>query len=382
MRDFIVALSALAVVALPAAAQSRAGGFARQVDSLAHAFLAKAPAASVSVAVVRGPDTLLMRAYGMADVAAKRVATANTIYEIASLTKQFTAAAIMRLVEQGKVRLDDDLSQYVPSFPLQGHRVTIRNLLTHTSGIHNYTAKPEWRAHWAEDLTPDSLVGFVARDTFDFAPGSKLQYSNTGYILLGMIIERASGRTYGAFLEDEFFRPLRLTRTHYCEKTPTDPNIAKGYSAQNGVLVPATYLSLTHPFSAGAICSSVADMARWEALFHRGQVVRAQSYQLMTSPTTLSSGARANYGFGLSIITMDVANLGSRRTIAHNGSINGYLTQQIYVPADSLAVVVLSNTDATPPLDLAVDIVQRALSLPRTARAHDSRSARAPSNDR
>ena len=289
--------------------------------------------------------------------------------EIASLTKQFTAAAIMRLVEQGKVRLDDGISQYVPSFPLQGHRVTIRHLLTHTSGIHNYTAKPEWRAHWAEDLTPDSIVGFVVRDTFDFAPGAKLQYSNTGYILLGMIIERVAGRSYGAFLDDEFFRPLRLSRTHYCEKNPTDPNVAKGYSTRNGALVPAEYLSLTHPFAAGAICSTAADMARWEALFHRGQVLSPRSYQLMTSPTLLSSGARANYGFGLSIINMDVAGLGSRRTIAHNGAINGYLTQQIYVPADSLAVVVLTNTDATPPLELTVDIVQRALRSARPRRS-------------
>ena len=368
MRELVVALNALVALALPATAQTGAGGFARQADSLARVYLAQAPAASVSIAVVRGPDTLLMRAYGLADVATQRAATANTIYEIASLTKQFTAAAIMRLVEQGKVRLDDDLSRYLPSFPLQGRRVTIRQLLTHTSGIHNYTAKPDWRAHWAEDLTPDSIVGFVARDTFDFAPGSKLQYSNTGYILLGMIIERASGRTYGAFLEEEFFRPLGLTRTHYCATSPTDSGFAKGYSVQNGALVPAAYLSLTHPFSAGGICSSVADMARWEALFHRGQVVSAQSYRLMTSPTTLSSGARANYGFGLSIVNMDLANLGSRRGFAHIGSINGYLTQQIYVPADSLAVVVLSNTDATPPLDLTLDIVQRALSLPRTHR--------------
>ena len=217
--------------------------------------------------------------------------------------------------------------------------------------------------------TVDDILRLASRQRhLNFDPGTEYNYSNTGYVLLGMIIERASGRTYGAFLEVEFFRPLRLTRTHYCEKNPTDPDVAKGYSAQRGALVPAAYLSLTQPFSAGAICSTVADMARWEALFHRGQVVSARSYQLMTSPTILSNGARANYGFGLSIINMDLAHLGSRRTIAHNGSINGYLTQQIYVPANSLAVVVLSNTDATPPLDLAVDIVQRALSLPRTHR--------------
>jgi D-alanyl-D-alanine carboxypeptidase len=221
------------------AQQSPRSALLARVDSLAKDALKSLPSSSISVAIVQGRDTVVSRTFGLADRENKRLADANTVYEIGSLTKQFTASAIMRLEAAGKLGLDDDISRYLPNFPLQGHHVVIRNLLNHTSGIHSYTSKPEWQPHWKEDLTPDSIVGFIARDTFDFAPGSAFRYNNTGYVLLGMIIERVSGRSYADFLESEFFKPLGLTRTHYCALHPTDPNVAKGYSGRNGEFVPA-----------------------------------------------------------------------------------------------------------------------------------------------
>jgi len=353
----------IACTGAPLAAQAPAHpDFVARVDSLANAALKSLPAASIAIAVVHGSDTLLMRGYGTSDLASKRPATANTVYEIGSLTKQFTASAIMRLVEQGKLALDDPISKYV-AFPLQGNQVTIRNLLTHTSGIHNYTAKPEWRSHWGDDLSPDSIVGFVARDSFDFAPGTRMRYSNTGYMLLGMIIEKVTGRPYATVLDETIFKPLGLTRTGYCAQHPTDPEVAKGYSAKNGNFEPAAYLSMTHPFAAGAICSTASDLARWEMLFHGGKVVSPASYALMTAPTVLSGGQRSNYGFGLSIVNMDLDKLGSRRALAHSGGINGFLTHQLYLPEDSLEVIVLTNTDAKGPELLSLDVVMAALTL-------------------
>ncbi|HEV8410165.1 MAG TPA: serine hydrolase domain-containing protein [Gemmatimonadaceae bacterium] len=361
-RVTAVACAAAVFAASTAAAQQNSRAvFLSQVDSLARDALKTLGASSVSVAVAQGSDAIVARAYGVADRENKIPADANTVYEIGSLTKQFTAAAIMRLEAAGKLGVDDDISRYVPGFPLQGHRVSIRNLLNHTSGIHNYTAKPGWRAHWKEDLSPDSIIGFVARDTFDFAPGTAQRYSNTGYVLLGMIIERASGRSYAEYLESEFFKPLGLSRTHYCTQHSADPGIAKGYSDKNGALVPAEYLSMTHPFAAGAICSTPRDIAKWEVAFHQGGVLSPSAYKRMTAATTLGSGRIVNYGFGLSLITLDVEKLGSFRTIGHNGGINGFLSEQIYVPSDSLAVVVLTNSDVKPPDGLAVDIVTAAL---------------------
>ena len=170
--------------------------FRPRADSLVYVYLAESHAPSASFAVIRGNDTLAYGAYGLANVEAWRAPTATTIYEIGSNTKQFTSAAIMRLVEQGRVKLDDDLSKYVPQFPLHGHKVSIHQLLTHTSGIHRLHVVAGVAEDMERPLSPDAIVKFVAADTFDFAPGTAYRYDNTGYVLLGMVIEKASGQKY------------------------------------------------------------------------------------------------------------------------------------------------------------------------------------------
>jgi D-alanyl-D-alanine carboxypeptidase len=332
----------------------------RQIDSLVNDYLTGGPTASAAVAVVRGTDTIVMRGYGYADIAAKRPAGPTTVYEIGSITKQFTSSAIMRLVEQGKINLDDDLSKYVPGFPLHGRHVTIRELLNHTSGIHNYTAEPAWQTHWAEDLTTDSIVGFVKRDTLDFAPGTRWSYSNTGYVLLGMVVEKASGKPYATYLDEQFFKPLGLRQTRYCPSHAPDATFATGYSVKAGQLVPSAYLSMTHPFSAGALCSTVRDFLVWQrALNNSSRVVSAHSYALMTTPDTLANGTRLTYGFGL-----QVSQIGSHRMVSHGGGINGFTTAQLWVPDDTLSVIMFTNTDGRSPDGAAVNIARAVLGLP------------------
>jgi CubicO group peptidase (beta-lactamase class C family) len=305
-----------------------------------------------------------MRGYGYADLQAKRLAGPTTVYEIGSITKQFTSSAIMRLVEQGRIGLEDDLSRYLPTFPLHGRHVTIRELLNHTSGIHSYTSIPAWRPHWAEDLTPDSIVGFVAADSFDFAPGSAWRYNNTGYVLLGMVIEKVTGEPYARYLDEQFFKPLGLRQTTYCPaQRLRDTSYANGYSAHGTQLVPAEYLSMTHPFSAGALCSSVKDYLIWQRALHGGKVVSAHSYAQMTTPDTLTNGKPLTYGFGLA-----VADIGGHRVITHSGGINGYTTSQMYLPADSLSVIVFTNTDSRGPDFTAMNIARVVLGLPLVTR--------------
>ena len=361
--------SALVTVLLPAAlgaqttsssaAPSRAA-LVQRIDSLVEEHLLAGPAASAAIAVVKGTDTILMRGYGYADAKTHRLAGPTTIYEIGSITKQFTSAAIMRLVEQGKINLDDDLSKYLPNFPLHGHHVTIRQLLNHTSGIHSYTSSPAWRATWAADLSPDSIVGFVARDSFDFAPGTAWRYNNTGYVLLGMVIEKVAGEPYARYLDEQFFKPLGLQQTTYCPaQRLRDTSYAEGYSARDGQFVAADYLSMTHPFSAGALCSSVKDYLIWQRALHGGRVVSPHSYMLMTTPDTLTNGKRLTYGFGLG-----VADVGGHHAIAHGGGINGYTTSQVYFPADSLSVILFTNTDSRPPDFTAMNIARAVLGMP------------------
>src|SRR4029079_16624342 len=211
ISSFRVASVALLVGFAPAFAQRSTitrAEFAARADSLVYTYLAESRAPSVAFAVIRGNDTLAFGAHGLADIAAWRAPTAMTIYEIGSITKQFTSAAIMKLVEQGKLKLDDDMSKYVPQFPLHGKHVTIHHLLNHTSGIHSYTSSPEWQKTWNNPLSPDEIVKFVAADSFDFAPGASYRYNNTGYVLLGMVIEKVTGQKYASYLDAQFFKPL------------------------------------------------------------------------------------------------------------------------------------------------------------------------------
>jgi D-alanyl-D-alanine carboxypeptidase len=365
-----LAAGALLPLCTTAGAQQRdRAALIARIDSLANDHVANGPAASMAVAVVRGSDTILMRGYGFADLQAKRAAGPTTIYEIGSITKQFTSAAILRLAEQGRVSLDADLSTYLPNVPLQGHRVTIRQLLNHTSGIHNYTSVAAWQSHWGEDLRPDSLVAFVARDTFDFAPGTRWRYSNTGYVLLGMVIEKVTGTPYATYLEEQFFRPLGLRQTMYCPSGPRDTSFATAYSSRNGALAPATYLSMTQAFSAGALCSSVASYLVWQRALHGGRVLSPASYALMTTPDTTANGARLTYGFGLA-----TADIGGHRAITHGDGINGFTTSQIFFPAETLSVIAFTNTDAAGPDRTTANIARAVLGVPLVARPSTPRT--------
>jgi D-alanyl-D-alanine carboxypeptidase len=353
-------LLALGAVAAPAQQTSRATVTTR-IDSLATAFINDTHTPAVSVAVLRGSDTLVMKGYGEASVEAHRPATASTVYRIGSITKQFTSAEIMRLIERGKLSLDDPMSKFLPDVPLHGHTVTIRQLLNHTSGIHSYTSEPEWQKTWAQDLTPRQIVTFVDKDTFDFAPGTGWRYNNTGYVLLGMIIEKITGEPYASYLQHDLFTPLGLRQTSYCPSRPTDPSFADGYSSAGGTVKPAEFLSMTHPFSAGALCSTVRDLVIWQRALVGGRVVNAKSYALMTTADTLNNGKRLNYGFGL-VPGM----LGTHKSVGHGGGVNGFTTSSIFFPDDTVNVVVFSNSDRGPD-PLALNIARAVFGMPLAA---------------
>jgi len=351
-------LAGLAILAATSSATAQRSTITREAfraraDSLVYSYLAESRAPSASFAVIRGNDTLVYGAHGLAEMDGWRPATATSVYEIGSLTKQFTSAAIMKLVEQGRVRLDDDLSKYVPQFPLQGKKVSIRQLLNHTSGIHSYTSEPSWQKTWNDVLSPDAIIKFVAADSFDFAPGSAYRYNNTGYVLLGMVIEKASGQKYAKYLDTQFFRPLGLKQTSYCPSHPSDRAFAVGYSKGPNGTVHAQFLDLSHPFSAGALCSTPGDFAKWQRALDNGKVVSPASYALMSTADSLNSGRKINYGFGL-VPGM----FNTHKTISHTGGINGFATAATYVPDDTLSIVVFTNYDAESPQGLVQNLLR------------------------
>jgi CubicO group peptidase (beta-lactamase class C family) len=272
------------------------------------------------------------------------------------------------------VKLDDDLSKYVPQFPLQGKQVSIRQLLNHTSGIHSYTSVPGWQKTWNDELSPDAIIKFVAADTFDFAPGTNYRYNNTGYVLLGMVIEKASGQTYARYLDAQFFKPLGMRQTSYCPSHTSDPAFALGYSKDSTGIVRAKFLHLSHPFSAGALCSTVGDLAKWQRALDGGKAVSPASYALMSTADSLSSGRKINYGFGL---VPGVFN--GHKTVSHTGGINGFATAATYVPDDSLSIVVFTNFDGESPGTLVQNLLRVAYGVAPVARAAPATAPTAPS---
>jgi CubicO group peptidase (beta-lactamase class C family) len=265
----------------------------------------------------------------------------------------------MQLIEQGKLSLDDDVTKYVPGAPTHGRRVLIRHLLNHTSGIPSYTdVGGSFGRVMRLDLPHDSLLATVRDDSLQFEPGSHFYYNNTGYFLLGMVIERVTGKRYGDYLRDALFTPNGLSSTVYCSEAPLIKHRARGYNG-GATLVNADYISMDLPFAAGSLCSTVGDLAAWTRLLHSGKLVTAPSFATMTTPVKLSSGRPMSYGFGLSVDT-----LGSHRRVHHGGGINGFISELAYYPDDSLTVVVLSNTAPAPSNEVADAVARVALGLP------------------
>jgi D-alanyl-D-alanine carboxypeptidase len=280
IRILTLAFCFAAATSAAAAQRPTRAALQRTADSLVANALAEGPVAAMSVAVVRGRDTVVMKGYGLADVENDVSATAQTVYRIGSITKQFTAAAVLQLIEQNKLSLDDSIGKHLTTVPPAWRGVSIRQLLNHTSGIPSYTsAGPRWATRMRLDLPHDSLIGIVANDSMDFASGSQWRYNNTGYYLLGMLIERVVGRPYADVVREQFATPLGLRATMYCETRPIIKRRAQGYQVgADDKLVNADPLSMNQPFSAGALCSTVGDLVAWQRALGTGRVVKPASY--------------------------------------------------------------------------------------------------------
>jgi len=351
------ALTLLLIV--PAVVPAQHAGVIAEIDGIVAAAMEEANIAGVGVGVAFGDDIVVAKGYGLADVENDVPVTASTVFRIGSVTKQFTAAAILLLVERGELSLDDELSTLVPEFKGQGHRITVDRLLNHTSGIKGYTEMPTFWENARLDLTRAEMLELFGSVPFEFAPGEKYQYNNSAYYLLGVIIEEKSGMSYGEFLRKNIFEPLALDETHYLDNAPIVPNRAEGYEVREGVLVNDDPLSMRLPYSAGSLGSSVSDLIKWQRALVDNELLREDSYRKMTTPGRLADGEQLTYGYGLGL-----AHLDDRLKLAHGGGINGFRCQLSYYPTDKLTVVVLTNTGAANPAPLESAIARVALGIP------------------
>jgi CubicO group peptidase (beta-lactamase class C family) len=296
-----------------------------------------------TVLVVKDGKTVLDKGYGSADLEWNIPNTPATKFRLGSITKQFTAASILLLEEKGKLKLTDPVRQILPDLPESWDKVTIFNLLTHTSGIFNYTARPDFKDFKSKHLTPAQIVDLVRDKPLDFQPGEKMSYSNTGYIVLGMVIEKLSGQSYAGFLKDNIFTPLQMNDTGYEDQAAILPLRARGYSrTRDGKLINADFIDMSVPFAAGALVSTTHDMLTWENALFAGKVVTPDSLAKMTTPF------KNNYGFGLVI-----ADTGGHHQVWHNGGIDGFNTIMANYPSDHLTIVVLDNIADGAPGDIA-----------------------------
>ena len=334
----LIFASALPFVSLEAQATD-AARIRSAVDSIAAAALAGGRAAGMSIAVVRGRDTLVLKGYGMADLELDVPTPARAVYEIGSVTKQFTAAAILLLAEEGKLSLDDEITKHLPDYPTQGHRITIRRLMDHSSGIQGYTEMQAFGALVPQRLPRDTLVKLFSSRPFKFAPGTAVAYNNSAYFLLGLIIEKVSGRSYGEFVKARLFDRVGMADSHYCDAGAVVKRRAHGYEMSPEGLRVKSYLDHTWPYAAGSLCSTVWDLVAWNQALHGGRVLSAASYREITTGDTLVDGTRIRYAKGL--VNDSIA---GRHAIHHGGGINGYLSHLAWFPDEQVTIAVLVNT--------------------------------------
>ena len=352
----IAALACMCVLALSYASAQNAAPSAAEIRTKVDDYVRAAMAVhsfSGSILVAQKGQPIVSKGFGMANIELAVPNTPQTVFRLGSVTKQFTAMAIMILQERGKLRVNDPACQYLPECPAAWQPLTIRHLLTHTAGITNYTNFPDFGRAAVLPTTSAELVGKLTDKPLEFAPGDKFAYSNSGYYLLGLIIERASGKSYADFLQEAVFTPLAMTQTGYDNPSRILKNRAAGYARQAGAIVNAAYMDMTLPYAAGGLYSTTEDLLRWDQALYTGTLVSQKSLDEMFTPF------KGGYGYGWSIDRRF-----DRAEISHGGGIYGFATEIARFPADRVTVIVLSNVETAPAGRIANDLAAIVFGAP------------------
>ncbi|RIW13405.1 serine hydrolase [Algoriphagus lacus] len=317
---------------------SQAKSIEAELDAIfKKAYPSNSPGATVLVS--KDDQIIYRKAFGMANLELNVPMKPDNVLKLASITKQFTSVAILILMEQGKLSLDDPLSKYISDFP-RGSEITIHHLLNHTSGIKDYTRIPELRDKTRLDISPEDLISNFKDLPLEFNPNEKYDYNNSGYVLLGYIIEKISGLSYGDFINENIFKKIGMNNSSYADNYKIIPNKAVGYGLFEGNFENAEYMSPSFPYAAGSLISTIDDMFLWNKAIQDNTLISEKSKQLAFTNHKLNTGKPSNYGYGWFI--NEIAGL---PTVEHTGGINGFTTSGIYVPDSKIYSIVLSNLD-------------------------------------
>jgi len=308
--------------------------------------------------VSKGGKVIYRKAFGNANLELGVPMVPENVFQIGSMTKQFTAVSILMLLEQGKLALNDDITKYIPGYPTHNKNITIHHLLTHSSGIKSYTSMRGLREIARKDLTPIELIDFFQNEPMDFNPGEKYKYNNSGYIILGYIIEKISGVSYAEFVETNILKKINMSSSVYGSKSKIIKNRASGYQKRSDYRN-ATYISLTLPYAAGSIMSTVDDLLKWQQAISNNTLVKAKTIKKAFTNYTLNNGTKINYGYG-----WNINEINGTPTLEHGGSIFGFKSMGVYIPSKDVYVVVLSNCDCNSPTTTALKIAALAIDNP------------------
>lgn len=349
---------ATALAAIPPdAAVVQPADFSREAKALfSAAWPADGPGAAV--VVTRGGEVIYAAGRGLADLDTGRPITPDTPFRLGSIVKQFTAAVVLQLVDEGKISLDDPISRFFPDWPQPGAHATVRQLLNHSSGIQDYTKIPGWMLSepTMRPNTTADLVAVIRSRPSVSEPGTRWEYNNGGYVMLGAIIEKVTGQAWHEAVVERIARPLGLTSIAYAASEEAGLSAARGYSEQDGRFQPSRGVHISVAHAAGGLVGSASDLAKWAQALHHGRVVSPVLYQEMIRPAVLADGSTETYGFGLRL-----REIRGRPALVHGGAGRGLDTDSAFVPAEDIYVAVLANTD-DPPTDPAA-MVRRLAAL-------------------
>ena len=331
-----------------------------EVDDYVRAEMSRSKTPGVAIAISRGGQVVRAQGYGLANVEHQVATKPETVFQSGSVGKQFTSMAVLMLVEGGKLSLDDPISKHFAGSPAKWAPITVRHLLTHTSGIKDW--EDEKDLDLRRDYTEDQLLKIAMGLPLDFPPGTQWSYSNTGYVLLGILVHKVSGQFYGDLLEERVFRPLGMTSTHIINEADIVPNRSAGYVLQKGVLKNQEWVSPSLNTTAdGSLYLTVLDLAKWDAALYGSSLVKPETLKQAFTPVRLASGASHDYGFG-----WDVDEQRGHRLIQHGGSWQGFRSAIARYVDESLGVFVLANLAEAEPEAMAhaiAGIVEPSLRL-------------------
>jgi len=313
----------------------------QQFDSLTNDQFPKDGAGAV-VYISKGDQILYKKAFGKANIELDVDMKPEYVFRLGSVTKQFTAALILKLAEQGKLSLQDDIHKYLRDFPQKQKVITIEALLTHTSGVINYTGLPGFTEELKrKDLSPKQLVDLFAAEPLEYEPGTDYKYSNSGYILLGYIIEKITGKTYRECIDETIFKPLGMNHSYYDSPTKIIPGRVSGYVQRNGVYRNSDYLSMTLPYAAGSLMSTAGDLQKWYNGLHDEKFLKPEMLKKAHTSFKLGSGRLTGYGYG-----WETGNVQGSPSVKHAGVVNGFFTYVAYLPHENLSISILRNCDS------------------------------------